>query len=351
LGIFNNLLRQNLLRDVQTLILDGLSVTSDLISDIITRDHFNVRILSIREVSNLNERKLQQALIYALRPPRPPHKPTIQGIYVFGAKDAPQSPQRLVSRHPSGVEPSGTAFSRGGVMYSHGAQIGAYWNLKSTDALAEQIVRGGDKWYQKSGKVIAKPPSNYWANILQTCEGIISFDAVLCNGPRHSPGTPDEHQNADSLPWYYRSDHHLPPRVATYAVGGCASCGTSPEGYSKFGVSPMKNFPLLAPPPLHSSTTKAAKTPFEESDSKLMVRCRDCLLGRYCESCFKWWCEDCYQIPHVIHGAPPTPPWEAVGGNISAHSEKQIKVHIGLCVEDCLIAEMMTGAGSNGMWG
>jgi hypothetical protein len=351
LGIFNNLRRQNLLQDVQTLILDGLSVTSDLISDIITRDDFNVRILSIREVSNLNERKLQQALMYALRPPRPSHKPTIQGIYVFGAKDAPQPPRRHVSRYPSGAEPIGTTLSRGGVMFSHGAQIGAHWNLKSTDALAEEIARGGDKWYQKSGKVIARPPSNDWANILLNCEGIISFDAVLCNGPRHSPCKPDEHQNADSLPWYYRSDHHLPPRVASYAIGGCASCGTSPEGYSKFGVSPMKHFPLLAPPPLHSSTTKAAKTPFEESDSKLIVRCKDCLFSRYCESCFKWWCEDCYQIPSIMHGAPPTPPWEADGGSISGHSEKQIKVHIGLCVEDFLVTEMMTGAGSNGMWG
>jgi hypothetical protein len=52
-----------------------------------------------------------------------------------------------------------------------------------------------------------------------------------------------------------------------------------------------------------------------------------------------------------MHGAPPTPPWEADGGSISGHSEKQIKVHIGLCVEDFLVTEMMTGAGSNGMWG
>jgi hypothetical protein len=44
-------------------------------------------------------------------------------------------------------------------------------------------------------------------------------------------------------------------------------------------------------------------------------------------------------------------PWEAVDITKGGHPEKNVKVHIDLCVEDCLVAEMMPGAGSNGMWG
>lgn len=56
-GIFYHLRRINILQDVQTLVLDGLSVTADLINDILTDPKFQVRILSIRETKNLNERR------------------------------------------------------------------------------------------------------------------------------------------------------------------------------------------------------------------------------------------------------------------------------------------------------
>lgn len=54
-GIFSTLERRHILRDVQTLVLDGLSVTADLCHEIISDPKFNVRILSIRGVKNLNE--------------------------------------------------------------------------------------------------------------------------------------------------------------------------------------------------------------------------------------------------------------------------------------------------------
>jgi hypothetical protein len=214
------------------------------------------------------------------------------------------------------------------------------------------MERTGGKWYRKSGRVIAKPPSLEWANTLQACQGIISFDAVLCRGPRHSDSLITDGQN--SAPWYKHRDAHLSPRVATHAVKGCCKCGTSTEGFSSFGTSPMDQFPLLAPPPLLASTAKSAKSPSREdtTSKKLLVRCLDCLRNRFCESCHKWWCEACYEVPNpVAHASTPLQPWEYVASTSGAHPDDKVKVHMGLCVENCLVAEMMSGAGSNGMWG
>lgn len=57
-GILLNLQRTNLLQNVQTLVLDGLSVTADLVNEILVDPRYQVRILSIRETKNLNERRL-----------------------------------------------------------------------------------------------------------------------------------------------------------------------------------------------------------------------------------------------------------------------------------------------------
>jgi hypothetical protein len=324
---------------VHTLVLDGLSVTSELISDIITQDHFNVRILSIRKVQNLHPRKLQQALRYAVRPSRPAGTPKLKGLYVFDPKDLTPLPRSDRAIHD-------TAPPYGGVIYSQGAQIGAQWNQKSGDALAEEMVRGGDGWFSTTGRVLAKSPTADWDSTILACQGIISFDVVLCHGPRHSDLLPS---NEKSGLWYQKSRYYLTPRVATYSIRGCSSCGRAPEGISKFGSSPLERFPLLAPAPLHASTTKAAKAPFVASGSKLLLRCVDCLSNRFCQSCHKWWCEDCYEIPEHGHGAPYQ--WATAGTTLGGHSEKNAKVHMGLCVEDCLVAEMMSSAGSNGMWG
>jgi hypothetical protein len=360
-GIFNTLKRRHILRDVQTLILDGLSVTSDLVSDIITQDSFNVRILSIREVQNLNERKVQQALCYAIRPSRAVNTPRLQGLYIFGPKDVPLASrfQRHVHSYPPGIVTIDTMPSYGGVTSSQGAQIGSQLDQKSENVLVEEMARDGDKWYQKSGKVIPKPPSGEWADVMLACLGIISFDAVLCGGPRHSTfdvlpaDTPDAPTNLSTA--------YLSARIASHAVQGCSGCNTAPEGFSKFGVSPMEQFPLLAPPPLHSSTVKSAKTPSTSnntppSEAKLIARCLDCLRNRYCESCHKWWCENCYSTPNQGFNIPTSPqPWQAVGSSLVVVGEvgdkKNVKVHMGLCVDGCLVGKMMSGAGSNGMCG
>jgi hypothetical protein len=273
-----------------------------------------------------------------VRPSRPAGAPKLKALYFFGPKDATAT---------SGIYHKPNLMSGyGGVIYSRGAQIGAEWNQKSGETLAEEMVRGGDKWYSTTGRVLAKAPSADWDSTILACQGIISFDAVLCHGPRHSPLLSS---SESSGPWYQKAKYYLAPKVATHSITACYGCGRAPEGISKFGSSPLERFPLLAPPPLHASTTKAAKTPFMASGSRLLLRCLDCLRNRFCESCHKWWCEDCYEIPEHCHGAGSPHQWEAAGGTLGGHPEKNVKVHMGLCVEHCLVAE--SGAGSNGMWG
>lgn len=338
--------KRNFLQDVRTLILDGLAVPADLITEIITSDAFNVRILSIREVKHLNERKLQQALLYAIRSSRAANTPRLHGIYIFGPKDIVVS-SRTHRQNRNDHSVTSCRSSHGGVMSSQGAQIGAEWNAKSESALAEDIARNSDKWFGRSGKLFSRMISTEWAEVIQSCEGIISFDAVVCNGPRHTAFIPKV-VNGSAPVWYNNPELAISPRVATYALDGCHGCGKAPEGLSSLRCSTIDRLPLLSPPTIHSSTIKAAKQPLQGIgiEKKLLVRCIDCLRTRYCEGCHKWWCEDCYE---TSSGYSSNQPWDL--GFESAHSDKTVKVHMGLCVENCLVGEMMSGAGSNGMWG
>jgi hypothetical protein len=34
----------------------------------------------------------------------------------------------------------------------------------------------------------------------------------------------------------------------------------------------------------------------------------------------------------------------------TVNQEENVKVHMDLCVDNCLVGDMMAGAGSNGMW-
>jgi hypothetical protein len=354
-AIFNSLGRLNILKDVQTLILDGLSVTSELVREIICEESYSVRVLSIREVQNLNERKLQQVLRYSIRPSRAANTPRLEALYLFGPKDATsvsRLPRLSRLRKYGRAALAETSPSYGGVMHVQGAQIGAKWNEMSEDSLAQQLENSGDRWYGKSGKILTKLISAEWADTILSCRGIISFDVVLCTGPRHEVPLPSANDN--STPWHRLPSAHIPPRVATYAMRGCCNCGSAPEGFSQFGQSPIENFPLLSPPPLHSPTAKFAKTPTggSQDQRRLLVRCTECIRNRYCESCHKWWCEDCYEVPTATaQTSAPAKPWESVGATSGGQPEKNVKVHMGLCVENCLVAEMMSGAGSNGMWG
>ena len=260
--------RRNVLQDVQTLILDGLSVTAELCNDIINDPSYNVRILSIRDVKNLNQGKLRGCLQYACRRTRPEGTPKLKALYLFGSKDALASSTGAVDRSSS--------------------SISAEWNYKSQQALTSSLERDGDAWWFKKGRIVTKHVPDEWAQCMLGCEGIIAFDAVLCHGPRHrnSPvfGTTP-----------LRADRG--PAVATYALPPCATCGKSPEGaVDPAGDVAQANVPLLAPPPILSSSLRAAKSPRQPA-APYVSRCLECIRERYCATCHKWWCESCYTVP------------------------------------------------------
>jgi hypothetical protein len=349
-GIFSKLERQQLLRNVYTLVLDGLSVPADLVREIITEERYNVRILSIRECKNLNERKLQQILRYAVRPTRPAGTPGLKGLYFFGPRE-PVPVQESPRKKKRSSTPSR------GVLASPGAQIGAEWNQKSVETLNAVLARTEDKWYQSTGRMISKSPSLEWAETLQACEGIISFDAVLCRGPRHD--STKSFASASLTTGGANPASYLRPAVATIALGfGCETCHTCTEGPAIFGRSPVSYLPLLSPLPRHSCSVRAAQMPHTIDGSSappLFARCEECLKSRWCQRCHKWWDENCYAGSALAQRTElqQTEYTESVGSNgiTTLVPQQIIKVHMGLCVEHCLVGEMMAGAGSNGMWG
>ncbi|KAF2966855.1 hypothetical protein GQX73_g6728 [Xylaria multiplex] len=285
-GIFSSLRRRNILQHVNTLVLDGLSVTSEFLNDILVDPESRIRVLSIREVKNLNERKLMQTLRYACRPTRTDNMPRLKALYYFGKKDAVPLP---VAPSPAQTTPART---------SRGANISAGWNQKSQHALKESIEGEGEDWYGRKGRMISKPIADGWAETLLDCREVLHFDTVLCTGPRHRnspafgrvPITPVS-SNGGS-PW----------GVATFAVGGCASCGSAPEGFTVYGETRQQDLPLLSPIALHSSSIKAATRPAPIANNanwrhEFVPRCLECIRERYCFSCNQWWCEACYQVP------------------------------------------------------
>ncbi|THX44903.1 hypothetical protein D6D11_07807 [Aureobasidium pullulans] len=118
------------------MILDGLSVPAELVRDIIVDDRFNVKILSIRKVTNMNQRGLQ-----------------LKGLYLFGHKDAAATPSSRDTSMSSGRISAG-------VMSSEGAQIGAEWNARSEVALSAALL-GHDQpleeWWRTRGNIHPRP--------------------------------------------------------------------------------------------------------------------------------------------------------------------------------------------------
>ncbi|KAF2097535.1 hypothetical protein NA57DRAFT_41132 [Rhizodiscina lignyota] len=307
LGIFNRLAsprNNNILATVSTLILDGLTVPTDLVREIIAEDRFNVRILSIREVKHLNERKLRQLLRYAVRPGRPEGTPRLKGLYVFGPKDAKPPPPVLLDRSATSSQyqtPWPTQSSSNSVMRAQGAQLGAEWNARSAAALEQGQ---GEKWYSGSGRVLKKARHKAtewaeWAELIAACEGIIAFDAVLCRGPRHDVSMTVTAGGPVAAPGQAATQGYLPPAIATVSLKGCAECGDCVEGGAVFGECRRSEIPLLAPVPLHASTVRAAQIPSTgvSEAPRFIARCEDCLRSRWCERCNVWWDESCYAAP------------------------------------------------------
>jgi hypothetical protein len=334
--VFSQLHQQSILRNIHTLILDGMSVPVDVIREIVAEDRFNVRILSVREAQHLNMSKLNQLLRYIVRPTRREGTPKLKAMYVFGARSA-----RLV---PAPVAHAEDAL---GVMSSPGAQIGAEHAGVSSESTKLRLASEQDLWYGSSGRVMKRPLSD-WHETLRICKGLIQFDATLCRGRRHDITKVD-------------SKDFLQSTIATVALGpsGCETCHSCPEGPAIFGEHNTTAFPLLGPAPLHSLTVRAAIRPIPDANGKyppLILRCEDCLRDRWCEQCNRFWCEDCYTIPtsRSISIAAIDQQLSASTSADATHTTppgQTTKVFSRLCVENCLVVEMMSGAGSNGMWG
>ena len=346
-AVFSNLKRRDVLRSVSTLILDGLSVTADLVRELICDEPYNIRLLSIREVKNINERKLMQVLRYATRLGRPKGSPRLQGLYFFGPMDS-----KLLGAAP---ETKSMTPASEGVTSSAGAQLGMQWNHRSQHTLITSLAGARNDWYNASGIMPFRPFFIDWADTIKACEGIINFDATLCRGPRHDPNfATSTHPAGDGL---HEGTFPLRPQVATIALGpaGCEACHSSPEGAAVPGTSPSGPLPLLAPPPLYVSTVKAAQKPSNtciSAKSSFLARCEACLHDRWCERCKKWWCETCYTPAEATKTGTFTDLQKReVLDSKAVPGGGNIKVHLGLCVQGCLVEELYSGVGEGGMWG
>ncbi|KAM3432090.1 hypothetical protein MY4824_006757 [Beauveria thailandica] len=264
--LFSTLQRRNILQDVQTLVLDGLSVTADFCHDIINGPEFKIRLLSIRDVKNLNHGKLRGALQYACRPSRD-GSPRLKGIYLFGPKDD-ESTQSVAPRE------SPTA-------------VGPDQDHSRSSALTEALQRSDDAWWDVKGRQLMRPIQKEWANCLLACSGVVAFDALLCRGPRHHNSPAAGHAKVLA---------ELGPAVATYSLSGCEGCGKAPEGMISPSSHTVTDLPLLAPLPILCSSLRAATAP-SLTATAFVPRCAECIRERYCHCCNKWWCESCYQLP------------------------------------------------------
>ena len=353
-GVLSFLSRRDILRDVHTLVLDGLvSATNDLVYEIVTSSEYNVKILSVLRCVNLNQRKLQQLLCTICRPSRPEGTPRLQGMYVFGTS-SPQHQQRTI--HEALIR---------GVTLSEGAQLGS---LPSSSDVP--LPSDTNPWYAPTGRTIneghAKRSS--WEETLQVCRGIIAFDAVLCTN-MHAAMAPYLHVAAED----YLSQHKpgISP-LATIALGpeGCAGCGTAPADAPVWGETDCKEFPLLHPPPFSGKLIDACRPPRRMTSHqekpvprRFIASCTWCLANRHCESCHRWWCGDCYDPKQQTAKLKNLQRLQKAGLNYlpsreelsytDSNSQKSasVKVYNNLCVENCLVGEMMAGAGSGGMWG
>jgi hypothetical protein len=355
-SVLKELKMKGILENATTLILDGLPLTAELVHEVISTPSFNVRILSIREVEHMNERTLIQVLEYAVRDSRPKGTPKLKGLYVFGPRDEtiPPTSQALNTSHPT----------PNGVTNSLGAQIGADWNHRSYNALSNSLAEDTSAWYQESGRILKRRSlSSDWSELIRKSKGIIAFDAVLCPGVAHthidSENESLRKKGIESLAAEVSSLSVSqvavqPTEIASIALGsrGCEKCHSCPEGFAVWGKSTPERFPLLAPPPRHSSTIRAAQTPYHSGSPvpPIILRCESCMRGRWCERCGKWWCEACYQSEIDTRTAMQKVELLESQAQVS-DGNLEFKVHMGLCVQSCLVSEMMSGAGSNGMWG
>ena len=206
-SILGHLTHLDLLKDVRTLILDGLAVPGLFLSALLCGEIKNdIRLLSLRGVEELNEESLARCLRYLIRSSRPKNEPKLKGLYYF-------TPVNNTTQKSNAVQTATSATIIAGVMNSAGAQLGS--GLMGQDSMAQfdiDAMQGSDNtWYNTLGEVRMKESNQLWGDLLEACEGLIAFDATIC---RHDRGTYDDPR----------------PKVANIRLSGCQSCRSSPEG-------------------------------------------------------------------------------------------------------------------------
>lgn len=354
-GICTRLSKLEVMKDVQTLVLDGLgSVTHDVVSDLLLLDWYNVRLLSVIDCPNLNKGKFQALLRYLCRTGRPEATPRLKGVYIFGINE------RLVKQNPSQLSTTNIT----GITAIQGAQIGASCSLSTP--LTNSSLPNANLWFSPTGPVLPHPfvHNDTWEETLRVCSGLIAFDAVLCTH-MHKEMAPFR---SDAMEAYLNGNAMTSP-IATYALGskGCAGCGRAPEGAPIWGQSDVSAFPLVSPPPFSGRLVDAVRPPPSvpgDGPQKLVVSCTWCLSDRHCQSCHRYWCGRCYDPQRrkraleleaqAEHDDPD------LDGGISEELRRvseggdggstTIKVYNGLCTQYCAFSEDLA-AGNGGMWG
>ena len=76
----------------------------------------------------------------------------------------------------------------------------------------------------------------------------------------------------------------------------------------------------------------------------LIVRCEDCLRGRWCERCHKWWDEACYTGSAIaqrtlLQQAEYLEEVAAATGTSPEEAKNKLKVYMGFCVDHCLSSD------------
>ena len=345
-SVLNRLHRLRILQDVQVLVLDRLaSVTHELLHEVTTDSRYNVRLLSVRQCPNVNETRLRQLLTYLCRPSRPDNTPRLQGLYFFTdpAHDGTLNDQATVSE---------------GITTVDGAALGLLPSHKADKHYSRH-------WYAPSGRLTTVNGRSAWEETLQSCSGIIAFDAVLCKSIHEHMAAVLHDASRDSLSTMLPGT--FPIATVALGPGGCAGCGETPEATPIWGQDDLSEFPLLSPPPYSGKLVDAVRPPPEAElapshKQRLIVSCRYCLVNRFCDSCHRWWCAECYNPKQSKKlrdlealsnaGLDYLPTQSELQTNSDSEGSKgdSIKVFNGLCVENCLVGEMMAGAGSYGMW-
>ena len=268
-----------------------------------------------------------QLLRFVIRPSRSDGTPKLKGLYYF-------TPLQNSADY-SVVKPKGRQHQSSGVTNSVGAQLGA--GASSSGDLHRHLVQSAayqsSPWYSATGDIFDSGPldshermaphiDEQWANLIQACQGIIAFDAVLCSHVSNQMHETSWNGGPAAV-------SGLTPRIATIILGGCQNCGSCPEKPAYAGNSSEDRLPLVIPPPLHSSSIKAAQRLDTNGlpHPPFIARCRMCLEDRWCERCDAWWCESCYSIPQ--RGVTQTISDDSLAGK---HTGQSIKVHNNICV-------------------